>query len=288
MSSGPVEQLSPTTSTSRAVQRRQHGLRCRCRGASCRPGAGARPRSGSAPSRPVALNASRAPKIAALTSRMSWAVSMMIRSAPPSTQAPRLLARRPRRAGGTRCRRASGRRRPAGSPVGPIEPATNRSVARGLARDLGRLAVDLERVLAEAPLLELQARALEGVGLDAPRRPLRPSTRGRPRSRRGGGGRAPRGTCPGGRRSPRSVRSNCSSVAPMPPSKTTTWSRTAPRKSRSLMRRRRTVRLGFSKRSTCLHRSPAVAPCPRITAARVAATSQGRAPRSLLMDSWTG
>jgi hypothetical protein len=39
-------------------------------------------------------------------------------------------------------------------------------LAGGAARDLGRLAVDLERVLAEAPLLELQARTLEGVGLD--------------------------------------------------------------------------------------------------------------------------
>ena len=36
--------------------------------------------------RPVALNASRAPKIAALTSRMSCAVSMISRSAPPSTR----------------------------------------------------------------------------------------------------------------------------------------------------------------------------------------------------------
>jgi hypothetical protein len=35
---------------------------------------------------PVALNASRAPKIAALTSRMSCAVSMMIRSEPPLTR----------------------------------------------------------------------------------------------------------------------------------------------------------------------------------------------------------
>ena len=51
-------------------------------------------------------------------------------------------------------------------PVGPIEPATKRSVAGRLARDLRRAAVDLERVLAQAPLLELQAGALERVGLD--------------------------------------------------------------------------------------------------------------------------
>ena len=41
--------------------------------------------------RPVALNASRAPKIAALTSRMSCAVSMMIRSTPPSSRPAGLL-----------------------------------------------------------------------------------------------------------------------------------------------------------------------------------------------------
>ena len=51
-------------------------------------------------------------------------------------------------------------------PVGPIEPATKRVFARRLAGDLRRLGVDLERVLAEAPLVELQPRRLEGVGLD--------------------------------------------------------------------------------------------------------------------------
>ncbi len=39
-------------------------------------------------------------------------------------------------------------------------------LAGRLARDLGASAVDLERVLAEAPLLELEAGGLEGVGLD--------------------------------------------------------------------------------------------------------------------------
>ena len=38
-------------------------------------------------------------------------------------------------------------------------------IACGLARDLRRLRVDLEGVLAEPPLVELQPRALEGVGL---------------------------------------------------------------------------------------------------------------------------
>jgi hypothetical protein len=39
-------------------------------------------------------------------------------------------------------------------------------LADRLAGDLGGLAVDLERVLPEAPLVELDPRALEGVGLD--------------------------------------------------------------------------------------------------------------------------
>src|SRR6185369_11225049 len=39
-------------------------------------------------------------------------------------------------------------------------------LADGLARDLRGLLVDLERVLAQAPLLELEPGALERVGLD--------------------------------------------------------------------------------------------------------------------------
>ena len=65
--------------------------RCRCRAASCRRWAAARPRCGSAATRPFALKASRAPKTAALTSRMSCAVSMISRSAPPSIRPRRLL-----------------------------------------------------------------------------------------------------------------------------------------------------------------------------------------------------
>ena len=112
-------------------------------------------------------------------------------------------------------RRVLGGRQEAGRPDRARDEA---ALAGGLARDLGGPGVDLDRVLAEAPLLELQPRALEGVGLDALRRRPRASRRGRPRSRRGGSARAPRGTCPAGRRSPRSSSSNCSSVAPMPPS----------------------------------------------------------------------
>ena len=51
-------------------------------------------------------------------------------------------------------------------PVGPIEPATKRSSPAALRAISAALRVDLQRVLAETPLVELQPRALEGVGLD--------------------------------------------------------------------------------------------------------------------------
>ncbi len=51
-------------------------------------------------------------------------------------------------------------------PVGP-DRARDEAVRSGsLAGDLRGAAVDLERVLAQAPLLELQARALERIGFD--------------------------------------------------------------------------------------------------------------------------
>ena len=115
--------------------------------------------------RPVSAKASRAPKIAALTSRMSCAVSMMIRSAPPSTRPracsaktstslPKEMSPRVGSVGG-------------GQEAGRADRAGDEALLAGrLAGDFGRLGVDLERVLAEPPLLELQPRALEGVGLD--------------------------------------------------------------------------------------------------------------------------
>ena len=109
--------------------------------------------------------ASRAPKIAALTSRMSWAVSMMIRSDAAADEALGLLgedgdevaeadvAERRVVGGGQVARRA--------------DRAGDEAVrADGLAGDLRGLDVDLERVVGQAPLLELQAAGLEGVGLD--------------------------------------------------------------------------------------------------------------------------
>src|ERR1044072_4943008 len=50
--------------------------------------------------------------------------------------------------------------------IGSVRPASANPPAGRRAGDLGGLAVDLERVLAQAPLVELQPRALEGVGLD--------------------------------------------------------------------------------------------------------------------------
>ena len=138
---------------------------CRCRAASCRRWGGARRWSGSAACGRSAAKASRAPKIAALTSRMSCAVSMMIRSAPPSTRpracsaktstsVPKEMSPRVGSVGG-------------GQEAGRPDRAGDEALLAGrLAGDFGRLGVDLERVLAEPPLLELQPRALEGVGLD--------------------------------------------------------------------------------------------------------------------------
>ena len=59
--------------------------------------------------------------------------------------------------------RVVGGRQEAGGPDRPGDEALR---ARGPAGDLRRLRVDLQRVLAEAPLVELDPRALEGVGLE--------------------------------------------------------------------------------------------------------------------------
>ncbi len=88
-------------------------------------------------SRPASLNASRTPNTAAFTSRMSCAVSMMIRSAPPST--------RPRACSANTARRLRKLMSPSvGSslagrnPVGPIEPGDEAIGADRIASDLGR------------------------------------------------------------------------------------------------------------------------------------------------------
>ena len=62
---------------------------------------------------------------------------------------------------------AEGRVGRGGQEAGRADRARDEAVrARRLAGDFGGLGVDLQRVLAEAPLLELQPRALEAVGLD--------------------------------------------------------------------------------------------------------------------------
>ena len=63
--------------------------------------------------------------------------------------------------------RAQGRVVGGGQVAGRADRAGDEArVPGGLAGDLRGLGVDLERVLAEAPLVELDPRALEGVGLD--------------------------------------------------------------------------------------------------------------------------
>ena len=75
---------------------------------------------------PVRLNASRAPKTAAFTSRMSCAVSMMIRSAPPSTR-PWACSVKTSTSSWKRICPSDGSSEAGRKPVGPIEPATKRS-----------------------------------------------------------------------------------------------------------------------------------------------------------------
>ncbi len=86
MSSGPVEQLSPITSTfnaSSVVSTAEMSVP-----------SSILPPFGSSETEtwigtllPVSSKAARAPRIAALASRMSWTVSIMIRSTPPATSA---------------------------------------------------------------------------------------------------------------------------------------------------------------------------------------------------------
>ena len=179
MSSGPVEQLRPSASTFSASSVVSTALMS--------VPSSILPPLGSSETlvwigteRPSALNASRAPKTAALTSRMSWAVSMMMRSAPPWTS-PRACSSKTATSSRKVILPSVGSSEAGRWPVGPIDPATNLLLADRLAGDLGRALVDLERVLAQAPLLELQARRLEAVGLhDLGARP-RSSTRAAPR-----------------------------------------------------------------------------------------------------------
>ena len=86
MSSGPVEQFSPITSTSSASSVVSTALMS-VPSSILPPWGRSETLHWIGTARPTSLNAARAPRTAALTSRMSCAVSMMIRSAPPLTSA---------------------------------------------------------------------------------------------------------------------------------------------------------------------------------------------------------
>ena len=114
--------------------------------------------------RPAALNASRAPKTAALTSRMSCAVSMISRSDAAVDEAAGLLLEH----GDELAERDLPERGVVGR--GQVAGRADRAGDEALladrgARDLRRLAVDLVGVVLQAPLLELDAGGLERVGL---------------------------------------------------------------------------------------------------------------------------
>ncbi len=115
--------------------------------------------------RPVLLNASRAPKTAALTSRMSCAVSMISRSAPPSIR-PAACSEKTSTSSPKRICPSEGSSE-AGRIAGRADRARHEAVlARRLASDFRGLGVDLDRVVGQAPLVELDPGGLEGVGLE--------------------------------------------------------------------------------------------------------------------------
>ena len=125
MSSGPVEQLSPITSTSRAVS--VVSTAAMSVPSSILPPCGSsETEAWIGTERPAALNAARAPKIAAFTSRMSCAVSMMIRSHPPSTR-PRACSEKTSTSRRNEMSPSVGSSEAGRNPVGPIEPATKRA-----------------------------------------------------------------------------------------------------------------------------------------------------------------
>ena len=158
---------------------------------------------------------------------------MMIRSAPPSTSAPRLLGEDlDQRAEGDLAEgRVVGGRQEAGR---PDRAGDERAPARRpCARSRAALRLISSVCSSEAPLVELQPRALEGVGLDH----LRARLEHRRVHALDHVGAVEDERLVALAREPAvvlAVSSNCSRVAPMPPSKTTTRSRVAARKSLSV------------------------------------------------------
>ncbi len=125
MSSGPVEQFRPITSTFSAAS--VVSTAAMSVPSSILPPLGSSETEvwiGSV--RPVLLKAARAPKIAALTSRMSCAVSMISRSAPPSIR-PAACSSKTSASSRKRIWPRVGSSEAGRNPVGPIEPATKRS-----------------------------------------------------------------------------------------------------------------------------------------------------------------
>ena len=121
--SGPTEQLTPITSA-----------RIPCRIASTAPTSvpsSIRPVTSSATctcsgtGRPSSRKAARAPSMAARVSRMSCCVSMMIRSAPPSTSAA-ACSQNASESPANEMPESAGSSLDGSIPLGPIEPATNR------------------------------------------------------------------------------------------------------------------------------------------------------------------
>ena len=164
MSSGPVEQLRPMTSTFSASSVASTALMSVPR--SILPPLG---RSETlhwiGTARPSSLAAWRTPNTAALSSRMSWVVSMMTRSTPPSMRPVACSAKTvcELREGDLSQRRVVGR----GQEAGGADGAGHEAILAGrLAGDLRRLEVDLVRVSLQAPLAELQPAGLERVGLE--------------------------------------------------------------------------------------------------------------------------
>ena len=124
MSSGPVEQLSPITSTFSASS--VHSTAEMSVPSSILPPLGSSETDvwiGS--TRPLLRNAARAPNTAAFTSRMSCAVSMISRSAPPSIS-PAACSVKTSTSSPKRIWPSEGSSEAGRKPVGPIEPATKR------------------------------------------------------------------------------------------------------------------------------------------------------------------
>ena len=157
MSSGPVEQLRPITSTFSASSVASAALMS-VPSSILPPLGSSETEAWIGTLRPTSLNASRMPKIAALTSRMSCAVSTISRSTPPSSRPCGLLGEDLDEL--AEADLAEARVLGRGQEARRADAAGHEAVlADRLARDLGGPAVDLQRVLAEPPLVELEPRA---------------------------------------------------------------------------------------------------------------------------------